>query len=678
MMFGIISGRRRLTTEIKKTTMSSMRVRAKQPHRPKVRYQVVTKKKASGATYTPQVLADFVARQICAAAASLEPGKTIRVLDPAVGDGELLMSLLGQLHKRPGLHLEVHGFETDPRALETARGRLQQHFPLAAVRLRQGSFLEFVLQRTAVGGLFAKPDAERFDLIIANPPYVRTQIMGAEQAQLLARQFALGGRVDLYHAFLLGMAEVLNPRGTAGVIVSNRFMTTKSGASVRRILRESMDILHVWDLGDTKLFEAAILPAVLLLQGKNGRAAETTRFISIYQTTLAASSQTVDPMAAVLEEGVVAVADGRCFEVRHGELDSRGQSDDIWRIATQAGDSWLATVQENTWGTFRDIGKIRVRVKTCADRVFIRDDWDELPARMQPELLRPLMSHHIGRRFRSTKSEKPKHIVYPHEVVNGCRAAADLRTYPRTQAYLESHRAALEARQYVIDGGRQWYEIWVPQDPAAWDAPKLVFRDISEEPMFWIDREGSVVNGDCYWLVADHHADERLLWLAVAVANSTFIEEFYDHRFNNKLYAGRRRFMTQYVEQFPLPDPDSVEGQAIIADAIALYDAVESPAAPSMQVNLDLLVRKAFMKKSLKLGRRYPQERVADFNGVVDREPALPNGLDEAPRIGGRRSRHHFLGGGVRSSGTDTPRVLAKTSSVLRVTLRSARSTEPT
>ena len=40
----------------------------------------------------------------------------------------------------------------------------------------------------------------------------------------------------------------------------------------------------------------------------------------------------------------------------------------------------------------------------------------------------------------------------------------------------------------------------------------------------------------------------------LAVANSTFITKYYDAVFHNKLYAGRRRFMTQYVAKFPLPD----------------------------------------------------------------------------------------------------------------------------
>lgn len=562
----------------------------------KRRYQIVTEEKAGGATYTPKPLADFVARQMIDASKLGKGGEGIRVLDPAAGDGELLVSLLDHLKKLNFAgDVVVNGFETDDRAIEKAAERLKLLFPTITIHLQRGNFLEFVLERSSrAAGLFATNSLEPFDLIIANPPYVRTQIMGAAQAQLLTKQFSLGGRVDLYHAFILAMAEVLKSTGTAGIIVSNRFMTTKSGASVRRMLREVLEIDHVWDLGDTKLFNAAVLPAVLLLHGKNGQQARAPKFTSIYETSQAASVRVADPMSAVLQEGTIEVSDGRRFEVRHGELDSRGSPDEVWRITTEAGDSWLATVEENTWGTFRRIGKTRVGVKTCADNVFIRDDWEDLGPDRQPELLRPLVTHHIARRYKAILPDKPRRILYPHQSADGGRIAANLHENPRTKAYLEKHRDVLESRRYVIDGGRKWYEIWVPQDPAAWDAPKLVFRDISEEPTFWIDLAGSVVNGDCYWLIADREQNERLLWLAVAVGNSTFIEEFYDHRFHNKLYAGRRRFMTQYVEQFPLPDPDGKVGRAIISKAKALYEAVERPVAGKMQTELNQLVWEAF------------------------------------------------------------------------------------
>jgi adenine-specific DNA-methyltransferase len=567
------------------------------------RYQVVTQEKAGGATYTPGSLADFVASHILAAAQLPKNGR-IRILDPAVGDGELLLRLLAKMPERILANVEVHGFETDEGALRRATARLRQQYPSALLRLKLESFLEFVLKRTMdAHSLFGTTHDDGFDLIIANPPYVRTQVMGAAQAQLLARQFDLGGRVDLYHAFLLGMSEVLAPHGTAGVIVSNRFMTTKSGAPVRQALRKVFDIDHVWDLGDTKLFDVAVLPAVILVHGRNGRQTHTPKFTSIYETIRPAAAQASNPLAAVLEQGTIGVADGRRFEVRHGELDSRGSLDEVWRIATEAGDAWLARVEAKKWGTFRTIGKIRVGVKTCADQVFIRDDWHLLPAEMQPELLRPLVTHHTGRRFKASVSGKPRKILYPHEIMDGGRIASDLDKNPRTKAYLESHRNVLEARRYVTDGGRKWYEIWVPQDPAAWDAPKLVFRDISERPMFWIDRDGSVVNGDCYWLTADRRRDAELLWLAVAVGNSQFIEAFYDHRFHNKLYSGRRRFMTQYVEQFPLPDPASKIGKAIISRAEALYASFDGDNTNEMEAELNELVLEAFGLSVEEIGR---------------------------------------------------------------------------
>ena len=271
-------------------------------------------------------------------------------------------------------------------------------------------------------------------------------------------------------------------------------------------------------------------------------------------------------------------------------MNTNGTPEGVWRIATDTVDSWLATVEANSWGTFRDIGKIRVGVKTCADKVFIRSDWQEIPVAKRPELLRPLTTHHVARRFKSLSLERPSQILYPHEVVQCRRRAVQLSTYPCSQSYLETHRHALERRRYVIDAGREWYEIWVPQDPNAWSQPKLVFRDISEEPTFWVDLDGTVVNGDCYWLVGTNSSQPDLLWLAAAVGNSTFIERFYDSRFNNKLYAGRRRFITQYVEQFPLPDPSSSFGKAIVVKAKQIYECTPSPEASQLHEEIDAMI----------------------------------------------------------------------------------------
>jgi adenine-specific DNA-methyltransferase len=564
---------------------------------PSSRYKIVSDKKTGGATYTPKNLADFVARQMVQVIQGAAADAPLHVLDPATGDGELLLSLLEQLDQQGVGTIEVHGFETDIRALNIATARLRQRFPKVALHLVHGNFLDFVLghgRHRNSGGLFEPNTMQSYDIIIANPPYVRTQIMGAEQAQLLASQFGLAGRVDLYYAFIVGIAHVLKPGGLGGIIVSNRFMTTKSGGAVRQTIRKHFNVRHVWDLGDTKLFDAAVLPAVLLVEKQEEQQQTVASFTSIYATTDTPTQHATDVIAALGCDGVVALDDGRCFTVNNGKLDICTAADAVWRVATIASDGWLATVEAHTWRHFGDIGKIRVGVKTCADKVFIRSDWDTIPKSVRPELLQPLTTHHMARRFRAAAAKKARYILYPHESVNGRRRACDLALYPKALAYLEQHRHTLEGRTYVIEGGRQWYEIWVPQDPANWSAPKLVFRDISEVPTFWLDLEGTIVNGDCYWLASERPEDAELLWLAAAVANSTFIEAFYDHSFNNKLYAGRRRFITQYVERFPLPNLSLPCSRTIIAMAKQIYDEIDSDKTEAIAVELDKLVWEAF------------------------------------------------------------------------------------
>ena len=568
-------------------------------HQPRFtkRYRVVTEEKAVGATYTPNILADFVARQIVETAGTLTTNRRLRILDPAVGDGELLICLLRRLVDQPSLQFEVFGFDTNLNALNTATERLNREFPDISLQFEPNNFLEFVLDHFGSSDqcqLFRQAASEGYDLIIANPPYVRTQIMGAKQAQVLADQFGLAGRVDLYYAFVVGMSLVLKPHGIAGIIVSNRFMTTRSGAPVRRALVERFNIRHAWDLGDTKLFDVAVLPAVLLVDGNNRQKVKTPAFTSIYHTTDPATQRANDPIAALDTEGVIKVADGRHFKVQNGDLSTSGTPEGVWRIATDDVNAWLATVKAHSWGTFRDIGKVRVGVKTCADKVFIRSDWQDMPAAVRPELLKPLTTHHIARRFKPLSPLHRSQILYPHEVNQGRRRAVCLDLYPRSQAYFETHRAALKGRRYVIEAGREWYEIWVPQDPLAWDQPKLVFRDIAKEPTFWVDLEGSVVNGDCYWLISQNSVQTDLLWLAAAVGNSTFIERFYDLLFCNKLYAGRRRFITQYVEKFPLPDPHSALGKAIIAKAKKIYEDTPALDTAQLQKESDAMIWKAF------------------------------------------------------------------------------------
>lgn len=538
--------------------------------------QLSTKEiKRTGSHYTPTILSDFVASNIVSQISDKK--YKFKILDPAVGDGELLLSIIKEFYANNIRDFEIFGFDTNKAAIDFATSRIKSLYPEIKLNLECKDFLEFVLDNYSSENsldLFKSRNI-KFDIIISNPPYVRTQALGAETSQKIALQFNLKGRVDLYHAFLKAYSMVLRNGGTAGIIISNRFMLTRAGSTTRRTILQLFDLLNIWDFGDTKLFEAAVLPAVLLVRRNiNKTTFEKSSFVSIYSIdNKKPEYETETVIDALKYKGLVRIKDGRVLNVKQGILDHGLKMDSVWRLSSEKVDNWLNQVENNTFTTFGEIGKVRVGVKTTADKIFIREDWSALPTEMQPEyeLLKPLITHHVAQRFKVQKQKIKNQILYPHIISNGKRSVVNLRDYPKALNYLNSYREKLESRKYVIDSGRNWFELWVPQDPSSWKKHKIVFWDISKKPIFWLDMSGAIVNGDCYWFTLNDEADENYLWLMLAISNSTFIEEFYDHKFNNKLYAGRRRFMTQYVESFPIPVINTYTSKKIIKLTQELY-----------------------------------------------------------------------------------------------------------
>jgi adenine-specific DNA-methyltransferase len=537
-------------------------------------------RKRTGSSYTPTRLAGFVAREILKNVAFAR-SKAIRILDPAVGDGELLLALSSELRERGYRNYSIRGFDTNADALALAKYRLQAAGVDKPISFEARDFLAYVLDRHTEcedqAGRFRPGSDEKFDLVIANPPYVRTQVLGAEQAQLLATRFGLSGRTDLYHAFILAITNVLDIGGELGIIVSNRFMTTRSGVVVRGCFFDNFALHHVYDLGDTRLFAEAVLPAVVL--GKRDSSpgnAGGVPFTRSHSTEPGAEQRSFTSILEPIENsiaGIVAAGDS-CFQITQGLLDSGRSHSDVWRVSTKSSSRWLGTVKAHQEYCFGDIGKIRVGVKTTADKVFIRRNWARLANGSRPEddVLMPLLTHREARRWQAD-SDGLARILYTHEFVDGKRRPIDFGRFPGAARYLESQRVVLEKRSYITKTGRKWYEIWVPQDPRLWPETKLVFRDIAEHSTFFLDNEGSIVNGDCYWMVVENDIHPDILWLAMAVGNSSFILQYYDECFHNKLYANRRRFMTQYVKQFPIPDPNGKPGKELVALARQAVEA---------------------------------------------------------------------------------------------------------
>ena len=260
-------------------------------------------------------------------------------------------------------------------------------------------------------------------------------------------------------------------------------------------------------------------------------------------------------------------------------------------MTNDAENEWIEQIHKNTAFYIGDKFKVRVGIKSCADNVFLNENWDKEPVIPEDDLLKPLISRENIERWICSIVDCSK-VLYPHYSVNGKRAVYDLSQFPKAEQYLNKHRTQLESRDYLIQAGRKWYEMWVAQNPELWKFPKLVFPDISIEALFSYDESGAIVNGNCYWIVAQTEREKELLLLIQGVANSSLMAQYHDLCFNNKLYSGRRRYLTQYIEKYPIPNPENKYAKQIIEIVKQLNNAEFSIA--KLEEKLNDCVFKAF------------------------------------------------------------------------------------
>lgn len=125
----------------------------------------------------------------------------LSILDLGTGSGCILLSLLSELDRTRGL-----GVDKSPAALEVARAN--------AERLGLGHRAEFVCASWCDG------ISGRFDLVVANPPYIRAGEIGrlAPEVARFDPLVALDGGadgLDAYRAIVPELVRVLRPGGWA-------------------------------------------------------------------------------------------------------------------------------------------------------------------------------------------------------------------------------------------------------------------------------------------------------------------------------------------------------------------------------------------------------------------------------------------------------------------------------
>ena len=155
------------------------------------------------------------------------------------------------------------GFEIDDHYYNPA----QELWAKEDLELRKADFLK------------EKPCGEHFDLLVANPPYVRHHHIDANYKKELQKEvmqntgIKISGLAGLYCYFLILSERWLADGALSCWLIPSEFMDVNYGKAVKQYLLECVDLLcvHKFKADDVQLMTHLSVPLYLLQKGRTLR-----------------------------------------------------------------------------------------------------------------------------------------------------------------------------------------------------------------------------------------------------------------------------------------------------------------------------------------------------------------------------------------------------------------------
>ena len=180
----------------------------------------------------------------------------LRFLDPAIGTGSFYSALSQAV---PAKTIEAAaGIELDPLFAEAAKNLWGKN----GLHIVEGDFTK------------QKPPAQRFNLVLTNPPYVRHHHLESGDKNRLKAQLArslhmeISGLAGLYCYFLLLCHDWMEEQGLAIWLIPSEFMDVNYGVALRRYLTERVTLLHIHRFcpTDVQFTDALVSSAVVVFR----------------------------------------------------------------------------------------------------------------------------------------------------------------------------------------------------------------------------------------------------------------------------------------------------------------------------------------------------------------------------------------------------------------------------
>jgi tRNA1(Val) A37 N6-methylase TrmN6 len=562
-------------------------------------------RKALGIHYTPDAIVDYIVRKTLAPFFKESNSFiSIRIIDPACGSGLFLLKAFDVLAEQWLKHTGnftcndaqyliencLFGIDIDEQAVCIAKQYLLEKAfngkqPLKikfnlivddALTIKKNQQTELI---SCLNNATHASYHQYFDCVIGNPPYIRIQNNSAKINELQSVYQTAQGRFDLSSLFFELAAFLLKNNGRLGFIVSNKLLTTSAAKIVRQFLAFHFCITDITDLSDTKLFNAAVLPLILIAE----RSTEKNKLLLYSHITQTNHpSYPIEKITNLLSflsnlnnfAETCVEQNNKVFQIKRFQTTLPNVNNSVWTFHNEIENNVLDKLKSQSACILDNLcEKISVGLKTTADNVFIKPMTQQfiIQHQFEPQLVFPVLeSENVKRWYCKWQPEQDLSVLYPYLKKDEKLIPIDLNNYPFTASYLQQHRTQLEGRTYLQQAKRQWYEIWVHHSPTSFQQRKIVTPDISTHNCFALDEKNFFVNGTCFYIVLKNNS-QAFYYAMLGLLNSNVIEYFHKVSNNNTLYAKRFRYWTSYIKYYPIPKKfmDSIKLQTQLAENTA-------------------------------------------------------------------------------------------------------------
>ncbi len=410
-----------------------------------------------------------------------------------------------------------------------------------------------------------------FDVVIANPPYVRQEAI-KEIKPMLKKQFGtfFSGTADLYTYFYKRGLEILRPSGHLCFIAPNKFMRAGYGKNTRALLTTDATPKIVIDFCELPVFEAGTDPAIVLVE-KFKPAPDSKLIAAIIKTV-----QEIEWVSEVVAE--------RGFAMKTGDLSVDGWTLESANVLVlmeklrKAGKPLGEYVQGRFYrGILTGLNEAFVIDEETRKKLIAEDPNSE-------DLIKPWLR---GRDIRKWKTEwAGLYVIFT-------RRGVDIEKYLAIKGHLELFRKNLEPKKSEKQkhgrkpGAYKWYEI---QDNIAYyqefEQPKIVYADIAKLLRASYDTSGAFCANTLYILPTNDLA-------ILGFLHSRLFDWYARYNFQalgDALEGGRLRFIAQYMELVPFPVASDSQKVPIIKRVSNILANPDSPDVPRLEAEINKLV----------------------------------------------------------------------------------------